>query len=504
MSVDPTFFALLVVASLVAIAARRLRVPYTVALVLAGLALRAIPAAALSLDPARVRLTPEIFGLLLPVLLFEASYHLAWPRFRSNARSILLLAVPGVALSVVVGGLLTRVLEAATGTDVPLSVAFLCAAVLAATDPVSVVALFKELGVPARLAVIVEGESLLNDAIGVLAFTVCASLAGVGATSEASTVPWLVRLVLWEVGVGLAIGLAVGAGIGWVVSRVDDHLIEIMLTTVAAFGSFLAASVVHASPILATIAAGMVTASVAAGHAMTPTTRIAVEGFWEYCVFAANGFVFLLVGVEIDIERLASRWLSIVAAWVALTITRALVIVVVERALSRTHERWPRRWNAVLVWGGLRGALSMVLALSIGDALHERDLVVDLTFGFVLLSIVVQGASMTPVLRWAGLVAGPAEEARRARLRIALAALRTSLVHLDRSAALGGIDEAAHRLVRARLEGRQLQIETELASVGGEAPPSTEALARAERELRAVEETVADEAARTDELDADA
>jgi CPA1 family monovalent cation:H+ antiporter len=405
MPTEIALFALLLVATAVALLARRLRTPYTVTLVVAGIGLGVAAPYAPFIDLDAIQLTPEVlFHVFLPILLFEAAFHLSWSALRENARAILLLAVPGVVLSVIIGGLLAYGLETVGGTHLSLPVAFLFSAVLAATDPVSVVALFKELGVPKRLAVIVEGESLLNDAVGVVAFSVCAGLLGIGSEAEPMTGLGLIEHLAWEVGVGLLAGVGVGLFVSWATTLVDDHLIEIMLTTVAAFGSYLVAAALHGSPILAVVAAGVACGNVAGRYGMTAQNRVAVDSFWEYCVFAANGFVFLLLGKEVELPRLISHALPIVLAWVALTIARVVVVFVVERLLSRTREGIPPRWRAVLSWGGLRGALSMVLALGISARLPERELVVDLTFGVVLLTVLVQGPTMAAVLRWAGAV----------------------------------------------------------------------------------------------------
>lgn len=405
MATEITLFTLLITSSIVALIAKRMNLPYTVTLVVAGIGLGVIATHVDAIDLDGVALTPEVlFHVFLPILLFEASFHLGWRKLRENARAILLLAIPGVVLSVIVGGFLAYGLELAAGTPIPLAVAFLLSAILAATDPVSVVALFKELGVSERLALIVEGESLLNDAVGVVAFTVCATLLGISPGAEPLTGSSLAHLVLWEIGMGLVVGVGVGLIVSWATTLVDDHLIEIMLTTVAAFGSYLAAMLLGASPILAVVASGVTCGNVAARYGMTAANRVAVESFWEYCVFAANGFVFLLLGKEVEIGRLLGHSVAIVCAWLALTLARVVVVLIVERVLSRTREKIPPRWSAVLAWGGLRGALSMVLALGVAARLAERQLVVDLTFGVVLLTILVQGPTMTPVLRWANAI----------------------------------------------------------------------------------------------------
>jgi CPA1 family monovalent cation:H+ antiporter len=402
MATEITLFVLLMTSCVVALIAKRLDLPYTVTLVVAGIGLGAIAPYVDAIDLDRVALTPDVlFHVFLPILLFEASFHLGWAKLRANARAILLLAIPGVVLSVVVGGFLAYGLEQVAGTPIPLAVAFLLSAILAATDPVSVVALFKELGVPERLALIVEGESLLNDAVGVVAFTVCAAILGISPDAEPVTGGWLLQFLFWEIGIGLLAGVGVGLLVSWATTLVDDHLIEIMLTTVAAFGSYLVATLLHASPILAVVASGVTCGNVAARYGMTAANRVAVESFWEYCVFAANGFVFLLLGKEVELGRLLGHSVAIVCAWLALTLARVVVVLAVERALSGTSEKLPPRWTAVLSWGGLRGALSMVLALGVSSQLADRRLVVDLTFGVVVLTILVQGPTMTRVLRWA-------------------------------------------------------------------------------------------------------
>jgi CPA1 family monovalent cation:H+ antiporter len=502
-AVEISFFVLLMVASAVALVAKRARLPYTVALVTAGLALGAADPHTEWLDLERTHLTPELlFNVFLPLLLFEAAFHLSWPKFRENLRAILLLAAPGVVAAVALGGLFSFWLEPLVGPGLPLTVALLLSSVLAATDPVSVIALFKELGVPKRLAVVMEGESLLNDAVGVVAFTVVGALLGLGDASEAVTPLWVARFLLWEIGVGVIAGASVGLAVSWATTLVDDHLIEIMLTTVAAFGSYLVATALHASPVLAVVAAGMACGNVGARFGMTPSNRIAVESFWEYAVFVANGFVFLLVGREIDLGRMIAHAPEIALAWLALTAARALVIALVERVLSRSREKIPARWAAVLTWGGLRGSLSMVLALSLPGSFEHRGLVVDLTFGVVLLSILVQGPTMVPVLRWAGALAGGEAHLEYDKVRTGLHAVRAALRRLDEQRAAGAIHDSTFETLRARLGGREAELEERLDHLGVAAEARNAELERVELELRDVEHAVIREAEERGMLDA--
>jgi CPA1 family monovalent cation:H+ antiporter len=485
------------VASVVAMLAKRLSLPYTVTLVVAGLGLGMLPPHFSWLDLDRVRLTPELlFNIFLPMLLFEAAFHLSWPKFRQNLTAILLLAVPGVIVAVGLGGTFAYWLEPLANTTLPMMVALLFASMLAATDPVSVVALFKELGVPKRLAVVMEGESLLNDAVGVVVFIVVSAMLGLGHTDEAVTPMWVARILLWEILVGIGIGAAVGLSVSWMTTLVEDHLVEIMLTTIAAFGSYLLATACHASSILAVVAAGMACGNVGARYGMTPTNRIAVESFWEYAVFVANGFVFLLLGKEIDVFRMLGHSGEIVIAWVALMVARGVVVFVVERVLRRTRERLPPRWAAVLLWGGLRGSLSMVLALSLPLDFAYRELLVDLTFGVVLLSILVQGTTMTPLLRWSGAIGGGSAHVEYLRIRTALRAARAALKHLDEQLASGDIHTQTYDTLRGRLGGREAQLEEQLARLDESLVDAQAAeVERVERDLLEVERHAIREAA---------
>lgn len=490
MTTEATVFALLLIVSVVAMLARYVNVPYTVALVVAGLGLGALPRTVLDLSA--LRLTPELlFRLFLPLLLFEAAFHLSFKKFKANIRAILLLAVPGVAASVALGGFFAFLLEPLTDNAMSLLVAMLFSAMLASTDPVSVIALFKEVGVVKRLAVIVEGESLLNDAVSVVSFIVVSALLGLSRETHDVTAVWLLRFLLWEIGVGIVAGLCVGLAVSWVTTLVHDHLVEIMLTTIAAFGAYVAAESMHASPVLAVVASGMACGNVGAPYGMTASNRIAVESFWEYAVFVANGFLFILIGKEIELTRMLGHIGPIVVAWIAITVSRLLVIKLVELLLAKTEERIPERWWSVLVWGGIRGSVSMVLALSIPESFVHRDLLVDLTFGVVLLSILVQGLSIVPVLKWAGVMGETSNNAEYLKLRTALRAVREAMRRLEEENAIGAMTAATFDLMSERLGAREAALEAQIEKLEqkGEAKPEDE-IRRVERQLSEVERQI--------------
>jgi CPA1 family monovalent cation:H+ antiporter len=386
------FVLLFAVATAVALVARWLRIPYTVALVVAGLAL----GSAQAFDAPH--LTKELlFAVFLPGLLFEAAFHLEFRRFWQNKLAIHALAIPGVAAAIALTAvLLTPVADALHFVDdFNFDDGFLFAALIAATDPIAVVGLFKSLGAPKRLAILIEGESLLNDGTAVVLFVLILGVVTGGKVSVGGALVDFVTVV----GVGMLIGAAIGFAASQVIRRVDDPMIEITLTTIAAYGSFLTAEHLHYSGVIATVVAGMLCGNYAARVGMSPSTRVAVESFWEYVAFALNSIIFLLIGLQVNVESLLASWQPILVAFVAVLVARAAVVYATTALLRRTRERIPWSWSAVLTWGGLRGGLSMVLVLGLPASFAHRDLLINMTFGVVILSILIQGLTMSPLLR---------------------------------------------------------------------------------------------------------
>lgn len=447
MHLETVLVLLFAVATAVALAARWLRVPYTVLLVVAGLAL----GAAHAFTPPH--LTKDLlYAVFLPGLLFEAAFHIDFGKFTQNKIAIFALAVPGVAVAIALTALVLTPsingLHFVDGFTIGHGLVF--AALLAATDPIAVVGLFKSLGAPKRLAVIVEGESLLNDGTAVVAFTlILAAVTGPGVSVAGAAIDF-VRIV----GMGLVIGIAFGFSISKAIQLIDDPMIEITLTTIAAYGAFVAAEQFHFSGVIATVTAGMLCGNYGARTGMSPSTRIAVESFWEYLAFALNSVVFLLIGFSVDIQMLLASLGPIVLAFVAVTAARAVVVGGVSSLLRLSRERMPWRWSAVLVWGGLRGGLSMVLVLGLDPDFPHRELLVTMTYGAVVVSILIQGVTMAPLLRRLGLVGAAEErldyEVNRGEVR----AVRAALAALDKMIRDGVIQEAGAAAVRASYDER--------------------------------------------------
>lgn len=374
--VEILILILLLVASVVAIVVRRFRIPYTVALVLAGfaLSLRA------GVD---IELNPDLFLLFfLPPLLFDAAFHLNIHELRRNFGTIALLAVPGVVLNtLMVGGVV------AWGAGLSMGIALVFGALIAATDPVAVVSIFKKLGAPKRLTVLLEGESLFNDGTAIVIFELAVAAVLTGEFNLLEGVGDFIVVA----GIGIIIGLGLGWFVSLLVARIDDHLVETTLTTVLAFGSFFVAEeLLHVSGVLAVVAAGLVTGNIGP-KGMSPTTRIVVFNFWEYTAFLANSAVFLLIGFQIDFPELMDNWQTILWAILAVLVSRAVVIYLGSgiRGDVRTS------WRHILFWGGLRGGIALTLALSLPLEIGpQRSTITAMAFGVVLFTLLVQGISM--------------------------------------------------------------------------------------------------------------
>jgi len=391
---EEIIIGLLLVASLVAIVVQRFRLPYTVGLVGIGLVFAAV------FEPLDNPISSEIIlSLLVPPLIFEAAFHLRLEDLRRDIGLILLLAVPGVILSTLVVGGVIYIANIGIG----LQLAMVFGALIAATDPVAVVSLFRRLGVPKRLQVLLEGESLFNDGTAIVMFHIMLAIAGV-ATNGESTLTTDSGLDLWVTeflkvaGGGLLTGAVLGFFASQIIGRIDDALVETTLTTVLAFGSYLVGEhVLGFSGVLAVVAAGIVNGNVEP-RGMSATTRVVIFNFWEYAAFLANSFIFLLIGLTIDIVDLLSNLPAIGIAILAVLLARALGIY----GLSIFNREISIKWKHVMYWGGLRGAiaLALVLTISTDDVSQETvALLRSMAFGVVLFTLLFQGISMDWVVK---------------------------------------------------------------------------------------------------------
>ncbi|MGC1646714.1 MAG: Na+/H+ antiporter [Candidatus Sulfotelmatobacter sp.] len=394
---------LLIAASAIAVVAKYLRIPYTVSLVLGGLLLSLLRLPFLSpLQPDQRPhwLTPDVILILfLPALVFEGSVKIDVRDLLRDYAPLLVFANVGVLVSTLVTGYLVH-----WAIGLPILIALLFGAIISATDPISVLAIFKNLRMSKRLSVIIEGESLLNDGTAVVVFQILlAGVVGGGLSIGRGIGEFLLAVVG-----GAALGSVLGYAGNKVMQTISDPQVEITLTTIVAYGSYLLANHLHWSGVIATASAGLIVGNFGAKKGMSDQTRAALESFWEYLAFVMNSLIFLLIGLEVHVDSLAHAWLPIVFAIAAVVIGRSVSIYLLAPVSNLFAETIPLRWQHVMVWGGLRGALALALALSLDNTFPNRDRVLDLTFGVVVFSILVQGLTIKPLLRVLGLADGQA------------------------------------------------------------------------------------------------
>jgi CPA1 family monovalent cation:H+ antiporter len=390
---------LLLVACLIAMLTRRLGLPYIVGLVVAGFLIALLP------NSPDVPLSRDlIFNILLPPLVFEAALQLEWKHFRAELPLTLTLAFLGVgiAAAVAAGGMHWLIGWSWIG-------AALFGTLIAATDPVSVIASFREMRAQPRVSMVVEAESLLNDGVAAVGFAILSAIA-IGASPGAGNV---IPAFLWTLGGGILIGLAISGAILLIVGRTDDPLVEITLTTIAAYGSFLVAEHFHASGIISALTAGLLVGS-GGTRFLSRSGRDRVRWAWEYFAFLANSLVFILIGLNEagqPVHRLGAA--AAVVAILLVLAGRGLSIYPLSALFRWSRWRLKAAHQHTLFWGGLRGALALALALAVPPIVPERSAILLTAFVIVAFSILVQGLTMPWLIDRLGLgrkqpVAAPA------------------------------------------------------------------------------------------------
>lgn len=381
---------ILLISSLTAIISRLLRLPYSVGLVVAGIGLSLLPVGI------TLPLTRElIFGVFLPPLIFEAALHLKWGPFLRDLPLNASLAFPGVVIAAafVAAGMHFLVGWSWIGAS-------LFGVLIAATDPVSVIAAFKEVKVDRRLSMTVETESLLNDGAAAVGFTLVGAIAA-GASMGPGAIAWA---LVWTVVGGIAAGLAVTGPLLLLAWRTDDHLVEITLTTIAAYGSFLLAEHFEMSGVLASMTAGLVVGNVGLKRVISEAGRGHVVAFWEYAAFLSNSVVFILIGGHEARQPIDLVAEAAAIAVVLVLLGRAVAMYPICALFSWSALAIDRRYQHVLVWGGLRGALALALALALPSDVPERQEIIVVAFAVVAFSIFVQGLTMPWLIRRLGLL----------------------------------------------------------------------------------------------------
>ena len=476
------------------------RVPYTIALLLAGLA-----ASVLGIELG-IELSPEVILLvLLPPLLFEGAATTDLERFRRNLAPILALAVPGLLFSIVVLGYVGQV-----AFGFPLLIALLFAAMILPTDPVSVLALFEELGAPERLATLVEGESLINDGVGVVVFT---ALLGLVYESGADGTTTFSAGLVGEVGLGIVVaslgGAAVGLVGGYVVYRVmvnlNEHMTEIVLTAILAYGSFLAAEhYLGVSGVIATVVSGLFIGNRGAEYAMSPQTKLSIFNAWDTAAFVVNTFIFVAIGATTPVEQLVAHGRLIAIAIVLVVGVRALAVYPIVGLVNRLRPvRVPRDYQHVMVWGGLHASIPIALVLGLetlpsGDPFPHRAALRAMVFGVAGFSLVVQGLTMGALLDRLDVVTRSAEAELYELLVGRARAVDSALESAEALRAAGQLSEATYEEFTAEYERETADLQAAIHELLEEYPDlRREEVLAGERQLLRREKAAISDAARS-------
>lgn len=395
---------LLFVSALSSIVVKKARFPYTIGLLLVGILIGYLSSRVEILAPMRdIRLTPDIIlFLILPTLLFEASINIDAKTLFRNLTPILVMATLGLLVSMVVVGV-----GISAATPLTLGAALLFGALISATDPVAVIALFKELGVPGRLSTLVDGESLFNDATAIVVFNILLGIVAAGTAFSTSIVISGVGQFLLVFFGGLVVGIVLGAGMLVILARgKGDHMVQGALTTVLAYLAFIIAEhFFHVSGVMAVVAAG-VFGSWAGMRVFDESMRHYIRELWEYMAFIANSLIFLLMGLtEFHLFEDFGRY-KVLAGYILLGFLLTVVarLIVVYGLTPVTNRLAPQSRvetgdKAVIFWGGLRGAVPLALALGLPADFEHRVLIIDLTLGVVLMSLLIQGTTVSWLLR---------------------------------------------------------------------------------------------------------
>jgi monovalent cation:H+ antiporter, CPA1 family len=387
---------LLGIVVIITIVTARLRIPYTVGLVIAGLLGVLLPAHQM------LSLTPElVLFVFLPPLLFAAGLGISVPDLRANWLPITLLATVGVLLGIILSYVMLHFGAGFSTRD-----AVLFGAMIAATDPVAVIAIFKTLRVDQGLASIVEGESLFNDGTSVVTFSaLLAATAGAGSSINLGAA--LGQFALVTVG-GVLVGLGFGGlalfAIRWIR---EDPMHVAVVSVAAAYGSYFVADDLHVSGIFAVIFAGLVLAGAHGLGALPSAERETVTSFWSVLAFMAETLLFLLIGTSIDVGALATAWPYAMWAIAAVIIGRPVIVYGLMSVSALLGRRIPRPWQHAVALSGMRGALSMALVLSLPVGFPDRALLVPMVFSAVLFTIIVQGIALEPLLKRLNLMRSP-------------------------------------------------------------------------------------------------
>ncbi len=438
---------LLLLATLTTLVTRWLRIPYVIGLVLAGLA---IPKELLA--PA-VGLNPEvILNLFLPILIFEAAINTDISRLRSTIKPILLLAGPGVIISAAITTVLLR-----GGLGLVWITASAAAVILTITDTVSVIAAFRTVPVPRRLATIVEGESLFNDGVALVLLGIITTIHDQGSFTASQGVQ---QFFIAFVGGGL-LGLGLGYLCVGLFRQLDDALSNTLLTMAVSLGTFQIGQALGVSSAIAVVIAGLVIGNLAFRNT-SGTIKVTLLNFWEYAGFGVNTFIFLLVGIEVDPRILLATIPAALFAIVAYQMGRIFSIYPLLWLLRFVDRPLPLRWQHVLIIGNVKGSLSMAMALSLPLTLPDRSRVITLVFSTVLVSLIGQGLTLPWLVKQLKLTQISPLRQRVETLQLNLITAKAAQAELRELVQVGSLPKFLYEELYAAYQARIATAETDL------------------------------------------
>lgn len=477
---------LLLIATIVALISQKLRISYVTGLVLAGLPITEVFSRRIGLDPSLV------LNLFLPVLIFEAAINTDISRLRSTFKPIALLAGPGSIFS---SAIIATLVRFGLGLDwIP---ALLIGIILANTDTVSMIAAFKEIRVPSRLSTIVEGETLFNDAAALVSFNLILVIYSTGSLTPVQGVREVLVVALG--------GALVGGILGYlslpVFVRLNDPLSSLLLTVVLALGTFQIGQFVGVSGAVAVVIAGLVFGNLGLPRSSSASDRITLLSFWEYAGFSVNTFIFLLIGIEINPLTLWEILPSILLVILAYQLGRIISVYLLLAGLRWFDRPIPLRWQHVLVLGNIKGSLSMALAVAIPLTLTDRDVIIEVVFGAVLFSLVIQGLALPWLVKKLNISHSSDMTQKTGQLQIQLIAAKAAQSELGNLLKSGVLTKAVYEELWASYQTRVAESERQLRTLlsqrrSGELSRSHKGLDAIRRQLFLVEKGAVNDALR--------
>ena len=395
--------SLLFLSSVIAASLKKIRLPYTVILTIVGVLLSLLAKNVEIFSFLNVlELSPElIFYIFLPVLIFESAYNIKLLELKDNIVTISILAIVSLSISAFLIGFLLHYFLGFVGIMVPFMITLLFGALISATDPVAVLALFKEIRVPKRLYLLFEGESLFNDGTAVVLFQIIFSSAMLGGISVFSAINGISEF-FYMIVVSVIFGAFMGYFFSFVIGKIRNNFtIEITLTLILAHVTFIIAEYfLHVSGIIATVFAGLMIGSYGRSK-ISPPVRDLMEKFWLYGAFVVNSLIFLLIGLSIKninfVEFILASFIGIIVVLLARTISVFAVFPFINKFSK--EEKTPFKWQIILSWGGLRGALALAIALLLPLDFEFRDFFLTLTLSVIFFTLIVQATSIKALIR---------------------------------------------------------------------------------------------------------